>query len=420
MTKSQNIIGKVDWTTVLIYFVLVIIGWFNIYASGYDENHSSILDFSQKYGKQIIWILSSFIIAFFVLITDARFFNQFAYLLYFLSILILIFVLFKGSETAGSKSWLIIYKDIKVQPAELAKVTTSLAIAKFLGTINVNIEDLKTKLITFFLILLPAALIVLEKETGSALVFVAFIFVLFREGLSGNILITIFLLVILFILSLVMNKFILIALILFLALILFMFIRRKRKEIITLVSVVCISISFILSVEYIVTKVLEPHQQKRIYVLLGKETDVKGAGYNVNQSMIAIGSGGLWGKGFLQGTQTKFNFVPEQSTDFIFCTIGEEWGFIGSIVILALYVYLILRILLIAERQKSVFSRIYGYSVASILFFHFMINIGMTIGLAPVVGIPLPFLSYGGSSMWGFSLLLFIFIKQDAARLQTI
>jgi rod shape determining protein RodA len=420
MRESKNIFGKIDATVVILYLVLIIIGWVNIYAAVFDENHTSIFDFSQKYGKQLIWISTSFILAFFILIIDSRFFSQFAYWIYILAILTLIGVLFWGSETSGSKSWLVIYDDIRVQPAELAKVATNLAIAKYLSTLNIRLEDIKTKLITFFLILLPAILIVFEKETGSALVFIAFVFVLFREGLSGNILIILFLLILLFILALVMNKFILIGVILFLALMLFLMMKRKRKEIISLVSIVVLAIGFILSVEYVVDNVLEPHQQKRIYVLLGKETDLKGAGYNVNQSKIAVGSGGFLGKGFLQGTQTKFNFVPEQSTDFIFCTIGEEWGFVGSVTVIGLYIFLLLRLMYLAERQRSIFSRIYGYGVASILFFHFMVNIGMTIGLAPVVGIPLPFLSYGGSSMWGFTLLLFIFIKQDASRLQLL
>jgi len=425
MRESHNFVGKIDWITVGIYLVLVIIGWLNIYSTVYNVQQGSFYDFSndffsQKSGKQLIWITTSFLLAFIILIIDSRFFSQFAYAFYIIAILTLIGVLFWGSETSGSRSWLVIYDDIRIQPAELAKVATNMAIAKYLSTINIRMEDIKTKLIAFSIILLPALLIVLEKETGSALVFASFIFVLFREGLSGNILIILFLMVLLFVLALVMNVFLLIGVILALALLVFIFMRRRRKEIISLISIVVLATSFILSVEYVVENILEPHQQKRINVFLGKETDLKGAGYNINQSMIAVGSGGLTGKGFLKGTQTKFNFVPEQSTDFIFCTIGEEWGFIGCAVVIGLYVVLLLRLLYLAERQRSVFSRIYGYGVASILFFHFMINIGMTIGLAPVIGIPLPFLSYGGSSMWGFTLLLFIFIKQDATRLQIL
>jgi len=420
MRESKSIFGNIDKIVVIIYLLLVIIGWLNIYAAVYDDNHTSIFDFSQKYGKQLVWILTSFVLSLFVLIIDSKFFNQFAYFIYFFAFTLLIVVLFWGSETSGSRSWLVIYGEFRVQPAELAKVATGLAIARYLSSLNIRMEDIRTKIIALLLIVTPAVLIIFEKETGSALVFIAFVFVLFREGLSGNVLIILFLLILLFILALLMNHFILIGVILALASIVFLMMRRRKREVLSLIGIVVLSIGFIYSVEYIVDNILEPHQQKRIHVLLGKEVDLKGAGYNVNQSKIAVGSGGFAGKGFLQGTQTKFNFVPEQSTDFIFCTIGEEWGFVGSVVVIGLFVVLMLRILFLAERQRSVFSRIYGYCVASILFFHFMINIGMTIGLAPVVGIPLPFLSYGGSSMWSFSLLLFIFIKQDSSRLSLL
>jgi len=286
--------------------------------------------------------------------------------------------------------------------------------------LNIKIQDIRTKIITAFIIGLPVLLIFLQNDTGSALVYTAFIFVLYREGLSGNVLIFSVLTIALFFLALLINQYIILGVLLAIALILFKYIRKRRKEITILVSSFIIISGFVFSVNYIYENVLEVHQKGRIDVLLGKEVDLKGIGYNVNQSKIAIGSGGFIGKGFLQGTQTKYNFVPEQSTDFIFCTIGEEWGFVGSSIVIVLYVLLFLRIIMMAERQRSSYSRIYGYGVASILFFHFVINIAMTIGLAPVVGIPLPFISYGGSSLWAFTILLFVFIKQDANRLQLL
>jgi rod shape determining protein RodA len=290
-------------------------------------------------------------------------------------------------------------------------------VAKYLSTINIRIQDIRTKLITFLILGLPAALILLQNDTGSAIVYVAFIFVLYREGLSGNILIIGLFIVVLFFLALLIDKFVIIGALAFIALILFLYIRKRRKEIFQLVLIFLFTAGFVYSVDYGYTKVLEPHQKDRIDVLIGKVHDYKGVGYNVNQSKIAIGSGGFWGKGFLEGTQTKFDFVPEQSTDFIFCTVGEEWGFAGSTLVVILYLWLFLRIILMAERQRSPYSRIYGYGVASILFFHFTINIAMTVGLAPVIGIPLPFISYGGSSLWAFTMLLFVFVKQDANRL---
>jgi len=264
--------------------------------------------------------------------------------------------------------------------------------------------------------LLPVLLILKQNDLGSAMVFVAFVFMFYREGFSGNILIICVLIFFLIFMALVINKFILLGLLAVIVGILFFFIKRTRKNIFSLIGLLLLASVIILSVDYGFEHILEKHQKTRINVLLGKEIDPKGAGYNINQSKIAIGSGGFWGKGFLKGTQTKYNFVPEQSTDFIFCTVGEEWGFVGSFIIIGLYITLLVRIVIVAERQRSKFSRIYGYGVASIIFFHFAINVGMTIGLSPVIGIPLPFFSYGGSSLWAFTMLLFVFIKQDAYR----
>jgi rod shape determining protein RodA len=281
-----------------------------------------------------------------------------------------------------------------------------------------RMQGTKTKIIAAAIILFPATIILMQNDTGSAIVYASFVFVLYREGLSGNFLILGLGAIVLFVLTLLVPKFILIGIILSIGIVFYLLVRKQN--ILIILAGVAIASSIVFSVDYSFNHILQEHQRTRVNVLLGKETDLKGAGYNVNQSKIAIGSGGFSGKGFLEGTQTKFEFVPEQSTDFIFCTVGEEWGFIGSFVVIALFIALLLRIIFVAERQRSQYSRIYGYGVACILFFHFMINMGMTIGLAPVIGIPLPFFSYGGSSLWSFTILLFIFIKLDAYRLQIL
>jgi rod shape determining protein RodA len=295
-----------------------------------------------------------------------------------------------------------------------------MALAKYLSTMGIKMQNMKTKIISFLIIAMPAAIILKQNDTGSALVYASFIFVMYREGLSGNILIFGFVAAVLFVLTLLVSKIVLLSIIVGIGVIVFFLARKRRQNILVVLAGVIISCSIVLSVDYAFNHVLQEHQRTRINVLLGKEIDLKGAGYNVNQSKIAIGSGGFLGKGFLNGTQTKYDFVPEQSTDFIFCTVGEEWGFLGSLIVIGMFMVLLARILFVAERQRSQFSRIYGYGVASILFFHLMINVGMAIGLAPVIGIPLPFFSYGGSSLWSFTILLFIFIKLDAYRLQIL
>jgi len=419
MRETKHIFQNIDRVTVVLYLLLVIMGWFNIYAAVYNEEHKSIFDVTQNYGKQLIWIITSLVIIIIVLAIDGKFFSAFSMPIYFFSILILILVMFVGVKINASRSWFQV-GDFRIQPAEFAKFATALAVSKYLSHLNIRIENLKTKLVVAFIILLPVLIIFLQNDTGSALVYFSLIFVLYREGLSGNWLIVGLAVILLFLLTLLINEMVLIISIFLITLVLFYFIRKKRKEIITLVSIFVVSAVFILTVDYIYEKALQPHQKDRIDVLLGKEVDLKGAGYNLNQSKIAIGSGGFFGKGFLKGTQTKYNFVPEQSTDFIFCTIGEEWGFVGSTIVIGLFIGLLLRLIFLAERQRSAFSRIYGYCVASILFFHIAVNIGMTIGLFPVIGIPLPFFSYGGSSLWSFTILLFIFIKLDAYRLQLL
>jgi rod shape determining protein RodA len=417
--NKDAVLQNIDWILVSLYLILVIMGWFNIYAAVYNEEYKSIFDTSQSYGMQLVWIGSSLMIAFVILVIDGEFFPKFAWVLYAAFLLLLIVVIFAGKEVKGSKSWIEL-GSFRIQPAEFAKFATNLALAKYLSNINIKFEKLNTKLIAAAIFAVPALIIIAQNETGSALVYGSFILVLYREGLSGNILIMGVAMVILFIAALLMDELVLIALMGIIAAGSFFFVRFKMQNILIVSGILLASVAFVHSVDYTFTNILEPHQKKRINVLLGKEVDPKGAGYNVNQSMIAIGSGGVLGKGYLNGTQTKYNYVPEQSTDFIFCTVGEEWGFLGSITVLGLFIFLLLRLIYLAERQRSSFSRIYGYGLASIIFIHLAINIGMTIGLAPVVGIPLPFFSYGGSSLWSFTVLTFIFVRLDAYRFEIL
>ncbi len=415
MRKQKSAVENIDWITVLLYIVMVIAGWLNIFAAVYNPEYNHITDVSQNYGRQMMFIVASVVLAFVILIIDGKFYEAFANVIYVVSIISLILVLFLGHEVAGSKSWFR-FGSFGVQPAEFAKAATALALAKFLSPLGLKPEDTKTRINAFALFLIPVILILLENETGVALVFFAFTLVLYREGIiPGWILFLGLCVALLFILALLIQKpYLLTGLAVLGLLVLFLF--RNKKMILPVIGIYLVAVGIIFSEDYVFNNVLEPHQKKRIEVLLGKEQDLKGAGYNVNQSKIAIGSGGLIGKGYLNGTQTKFDFVPEQSTDFIFCTVGEEWGFAGTSVVVLLFLGLLYRIVLIAERQKSVFARIYAYGVASIIFFHFMVNIGMTIGLMPVIGIPLPFFSYGGSSLFGFTILLFILLKLDSYR----
>ncbi|MFI5218117.1 MAG: rod shape-determining protein RodA [Bacteroidia bacterium] len=415
MRKQTSIFQNIDWLLVSFYLVFVIMGWLNIYAAVYNEEHNSIFDLSQNYGKQMMWIAGSLVLIIIILIIDAKFYEAFAYIIYFAMLLLLVAALLLSRDVKGAHAWIDI-GNFKLQPAEFAKFATALAVAKYLSQLNIRIKDTRTKITASLIIILPALIILLQNDTGSALVYGAFIFVLYREGLSQNVLITGFFTVLLFVLSLMVSKIILIVAIACIAAASIMLMRKTRKNIISNLVIATCAAAVVLSVNYVYNDVLKSHQRQRIDVLLGKQTDLKGAGYNVNQSLIAIGSGGMWGKGYLKGTQTKYDFVPEQSTDFIFCTVGEEWGFAGTFLVIVLFLLMLYRIIFIAERQKSHFTRIYAYGVASIIFFHLMINIGMTIGLAPVIGIPLPFFSYGGSSLWSFTLLLFILIKLDSYR----
>jgi len=413
---SNRIFANIDWITVGLYLMLVLIGWANIYAAVFNEDHQNIFDISQKYGKQMLWIGTAFVIAIVILIIDAEFYTAFAFPIYALAILSLLAVLVVGKEVKGSKSW-IYFGGTGVQPAEFAKFTVNLALAKFLSQMNIKMTDLRTKLISGAMIVLPMLIIIIQHETGVALVYAAFIFVLYREGLSGNFLLLGLSTIILFITSLLFNKYYVMIGLTILAIIPILLVRKKRNNILIIVAGLFLACGIVFATDFAFQK-LEGYQKTRINVFLGKEIDKDKTGYNVNQAKIAIGSGGFWGKGYLEGTQTKFDFVPEQDTDFIFCTVGEEWGFVGSTAVIALFITLMIRLVFMAERQRSPFSRIYGYGVASIFFFHLMVNVGMTIGLAPVIGIPLPFFSYGGSSLWSFTILLFIFIKLDSNRLQ--
>ena len=419
MKRNRNIFANLDWLTLGLYLILITIGWFSIYAATYDEEQHQVLNLNTSHGKQLFFIGVSLFTGIVILIFDSKFFTTFAYMIYGLIMLLLVGVLIFGATIKGSKSW-IRMGSFSLQPAEFAKFAVSLALAKFFSGLNVNLKANASKIIVGAIIGIPAILILLQGDTGSMLVFSAFILVLFREGLPAIFLILIFVVAVLSVLALIINKYILILLLALVGVGMFLFLKRA-KNIVPIVAILfTLGTGYIFSVDYVFNQILRSHQRERIEILLGQKTDLKGAGYNLNQSLIAIGSGGTMGKGFLKGTQTKFNFVPEQSTDFIFCTIGEEWGFMGSAGILLIFFGLLYRIVFIAERQRSKFSRVYAYSVASILFFHITINVGMTIGLVPVIGIPFPLVSYGGSSILAFTILLFILLKLDSDRLAAL
>ncbi len=413
----RNEISNLDWVTILIYLMMIAMGWFNIYAVVYDEAAGrSIWDLSLNSGRQLIFIGASFIIIMVIVIMDLRFYEAFAYVGYGLIVILLVLVPVIGKEVGGNKAWLGI-GPFGVQPSEFAKFITTLAVAKYIATVGFKMDNVRNQAVLFFIIGLPMALILLQKDTGTALVFTSFILVFYREGMSPFLIILGVGAAVIFILTLLVpNQIYLYAGVALIALVIIL-LGKKKVGRIALVSVGALMISGVIaSVDYVITDVLKPHQQNRVKALINPDADPLGYGWNVTQSKIAIGSGGFWGKGFLEGTQTKFDFVPEQSTDFIFCTIGEEHGWVGTFLVVSLFVALLLRIVHLAERQKNRFTRMYAYGVLVIFFFHFTINIGMTIGLFPVIGIPLPFFSYGGSSLWGFTVLLFVLLKLDSHR----
>ena len=469
MNRSSNIFYRIDKISVVLFMLLILMGWFNIYAAVYNEEHSGLLDFSQRYGKQFIWIVASLILAVFISIIDNRFYFFFSWFIYGACMLLLVLVVIIGKEINGARSWFEL-GGISLQPSELAKFGTALALASYLNNKRQDLTRLAEIIPAASIIFLPSFLTLIQPDMGSAIVYFSLFLVLFREGMSPYIFVSGLLMIVLFFLTLLTNNLYLTMVLISIAVVLVWFSTRKWKLVILgsgifiiitgilylldhyvfksignelvifvslllsgavyafyiynkrAVSVLIIylflvgSIVYVNSVDYTFNNFLKPHQKERVDILLGFKSDLHGTGYNVNQSIISIGSGGFAGKGFLQGTQTKFKFVPKQSSDFIFCTVGEEWGFLGSFVVIGVYLFLLLRLIKLAERQRSDFSRIYGYCVVSILFTHIFLNIGMAIGIVPVIGIPLPFLSYGGSSLWGFTILLFIFLRLDASR----
>lgn len=478
--EDDHITGSIDWTIFIIYLFLIIGGWLSIYGASYDYEHETgLFDLSGRAGMQLVWMGISISVGFILLKLESSIYDIFAYMIYAFFILLLAVTIVVAPDIKGSRSWLVITNSIRLQPAEFAKFAVALALARFINRYNFRLLSLKNLIIITALIGLPMLLIILQKETGSALVYVAFVLVLYREGLPGMVLFSGLCAVVLFIFglkysdiemgTLTMGECIAVLFVIIVTAVLVINFRKDYRSslfilggaavlggiaylmdflnvnvdwgIVAIIGIssliiyllvmavkewnktyllftlfaVC-SMVYVSSINYVFTDVLQPHQQIRIKVSLGMEEDLMGAGYNVNQSKIAVGSGGLLGKGFLNGTQTKLKYVPEQDTDFIFCTVGEEQGFVGSVLVLIAFSVLILRLFFLAERQKSTFARVYGYSVASIFLFHVTINVGMVIGLLPVIGIPLPFFSYGGSSILGFTILLFIFLRLDMAR----
>lgn len=419
MRKEGHLLKNLDWLSVGLFLLLCLLGWGNIYAAVYNEEHQSIFDLSQRYGKQLLWILTAMVLAILVLIFDGSIYSRLALVIYVLAILNLIGVLLFGVKISGARSWFAL-GSFRIQPSEFAKFATALALAWYLSRKQVSMKYWSHRLSAIAISLLPAILLLPQPDPGSALIYAAFFLVIYREGLPSSFLFLGLGIATLFILTLVFPPLYLsIVLIALGAVVIFWF--RRIKGLWKAISLIlALGLVTITSVDYAFNELLEDRHRDRLNIMLGKAHDPQGIGYNTTQSMIAIGSGGLKGKGFLQGTQTKYNFVPEQSTDFIFCTVGEEWGFLGSSSLVLLYLIFFFRLSFLAERQKSTFARAYGYGVVSILFIHFFINIAMTIGLAPVIGIPLPFFSYGGSSLWGFTILVFIFLRLDAFRWQTL
>lgn len=405
-----------DWITILIYLLLVAFGWANIYSASLGDSSGSFLDMDQVYGKQALWIALSIFLIVILLSIEAKFYQRFSSVIYIISLLSLVGLFVFGKTISGATSWYV-FGGISIQPSEFAKFATSLALAKYVSDIQTNINQLSHQFKAFIIIALPALIIIPQPDPGSALVYAAFFFPLYREGLSGLYMVVGFSALAVFILTLVIGPiWVSVATAIIGLLVLFQK-KRKRPGKLIVSSLVIMAIALSFSVNYIFENVFEQRHRDRFNIVLGKEVDSRGIGYNTHQSEIAIGSGSWLGKGWTEGTQTKGHFVPEQHTDYIFSTVGEEWGFLGSTIVIALFVLLLLRLIHMAERQKSQFNRVYGYSVVGIIFIHFLVNIGMVIGVFPTVGIPLPFFSYGGSGLWGFTILLFIFIKLDADRM---
>ena len=416
--KNQGISQNIDWISIIIFAVLVIMGWLNIYSSSLSSvgEDVSIFDFTQIYGKQMLFILFTIPLIFIVLFVEAKFYEKFSIVIFAISILSLIGLFAFGKTIAGQRCWYAI-GSFTLQPSEFAKAATSLALAKYLSDVQINFKEVNRQIQVLIILFLPVMLILPQPDPGSALIYSVFFIVLFREGMPGWYLLTGFIAILLFVLTLATNNpFIVIGITVVVLVINYFRSRLVDRNIIASAILLVMVSAFSFSVNYVFENVFKQHHRDRFNILLGKEVDMKGVGYNTNQSEIAIGSGGLFGKGYLEGTQTKGGFVPEQHTDYIFTTVGEEWGFLGCIIVIGLFVGLILRIVYLAERQKTKFSRVYGYCVAGILFIHFFVNIAMVVGIFPTIGVPLPFFSYGGSGLWGFTILLFIFLKMDANK----
>lgn len=414
--KNQSVTNNLDWMSVFIYIILVILGWLNIYSSSLSsvEDQTSIFDFSQIYGKQFLFIILSIPLIFVVLSVDGKFYEKFSSVIYVIGLFSLAGLFVFGKTVKGQANWYS-FGSFGLQPSEFVKTATSLALAKYLSDVQVNLKDTNRQIQALGILAIPILLIV-PHDPGSALIYSVFILVLYREGLPSWYVWTGFIALVLFVLALMIKPLVLTGIAL--AVIIFVYYRSRiinRNWILSTIVFLLIG-GFVFSVDYVFENVFKQHHRDRFNILLGKEVDMKGIGYNTNQSEIAIGSGGWFGKGYLEGTQTKGGFVPEQHTDYIFTTVGEEWGFVGSLFVIALFVLLIIRIIYLAERQKTKFSRVYGYCVAGILFIHFFVNIAMVVGIFPTIGVPLPFFSYGGSGLWGFTILLFIFLKMDANK----
>jgi rod shape determining protein RodA len=419
--RNNNIFFGIDWLLIFLYFILIFIGWINIYSATITDEAISLINFSTEYGKQLIWIGLSFPIIILILFFDAKFYEKYASIIYLVGLLSLIGLFIIGKNINGATSWYG-FGGFSLQPSEFVKAATALAIAKLVSDKQFNLKKWNTQFQSFLILFFPAILITLQPDPGSALVYTAFIFVLYREGLPLYYITIIFLAILLFTATLYfgfINVTIASIALFILILLYFNFYQKKafKKGWIKILGIYMVSLLFITSVDIVFNKVFEQRHRDRFDILLGKTKDIKNIGYNTNQAVTTIASGGITGRGFLEGERTQGDFVPEQQTDYIFTTVGEEWGFVGSTIVILLLTFFLLRIIYIAERQKNKFSRVYGYSIASIFFTHITINIGMVLGLVPTIGIPLPFFSYGGSSLWGFTVLLFIFIRLDANRL---
>ena len=416
--KNQGISKNIDWISIMIYIVLVVMGWLNIYSSSLStvSDDATIFDFSQIYGKQFLFILFTIPLIFIVLFVEAKFYEKFSIVIFIVSLLSLVGLFIFGKTIAGQRCWYAI-GSFTLQPSEFAKAATSLAIAKYLSDVQINLKEVNRQIQVLIIVLLPVMLILPQPDPGSALIYSVFFIVLYREGMPGWYLLTGFIAILLFVLTLATNNpYIVIGITTLVLAINYFRSRLVDRNIIASVILLVMISGFSFSVNYVFENVFKQHHRDRFNILLGKEVDMKDAGYNTHQSEIAIGSGGWIGKGYLEGTQTKGGFVPEQHTDYIFTTVGEEWGFVGSVFVIGLFVALIIRIIYLAERQKTKFSRVYGYCVAGIIFIHFFVNIAMVMGIFPTIGVPLPLFSYGGSGLWGFTILIFIFLKMDANK----